>query len=129
MSVLVDTSVVIDYARGRDARLMQLLPSVSPAVCGIVRAELLCGARDARHRASLLALLSPFQVVPIHDAVWDAVGENLAALRGAGITVPFPDAVIATVAIENDLELWAHDQQYALMQTVVAGLRLFQEPP
>jgi len=127
--ILVDTSVIIDYARGRDARLTQLLPTVSPAVCGIVRAELLCGARDARHHASLLALLGPFQAVSISEAVWDAVGENLASLRRAGITVPFTDVVIATVAIENGLELWARDQQYALMQNVMAGLRLFHEPP
>lgn len=127
--ILVDTSVVIDYARGRDARLMQLLPTVSPAVCGIVRAELLCGARDARHRTILLALLSPFQVAPIQEGTWEAVGDNLAALRRAGITVPFADAVIATVAIENGLELWTRDRQYSLLHNALPGLRLFKEQP
>jgi predicted nucleic acid-binding protein len=65
----------------------------------------------------------------IPESLWDDVGDNLAALRAAGITVPFADAVIATVAIANGVELWTRDHQFTLMQTVLTSLRLFQEPP
>jgi predicted nucleic acid-binding protein len=67
--------------------------------------------------------------VPIPDSLWDDVGDNLAALRAAGVTVPFPDVVIATVAIANDIELWTHDNQFTMIQRVLPRLRLFQEPP
>jgi predicted nucleic acid-binding protein len=79
--ILVDTSVVIDFARGKDAKLIAHLPTLSVAICGIARAELLCGARDAKHRADLLTLLATFNRLAIPDSIWDMVGDNLAALR------------------------------------------------
>jgi hypothetical protein len=127
--ILVDTSVVIDYARGKDAKLVSLLPTLPVAVCGIVRAELLYGSRDPGDRPALLTLLNTFQQVPIPDSMWDIVGDHLAALRAAGITVPFQDVVIATLAIANDIELWTRDAQYAMIQTVLPALHLFQKPP
>jgi predicted nucleic acid-binding protein len=127
--ILVDTSVVIDYAQGKDAKLVALLPTLSVAVCGVVRAELLCGARDPRHRTTLAALLAPFQLLPTPEATWDTVGDNFATLRWQGITVPFPDIVIGTLAIENDIELWTRDPHFAMIQRVLAKLKLYQEPP
>jgi predicted nucleic acid-binding protein len=67
--ILIDTSVVIDYARGKDAKLAALIPQLSVAVCGIVRAEFLCGARDPTHRAQMLTLLATFAQLSIPDAV------------------------------------------------------------
>jgi predicted nucleic acid-binding protein len=43
--------------------------------------------------------------------------------------VPFPDAVIATLGIESDIEVWARDHHFPTMQKVLTKLRLFQEPP
>jgi predicted nucleic acid-binding protein len=60
---------------------------------------------------------------------WDAVGDNLAALRAAGIAVPFADVVIATLGICLGVEVWTRDKQFGLMQSALPGLRLFQEPP
>ncbi len=36
--ILVDASVVIDYVRGKDAKLRKLLPQQPVAVCGVTRA-------------------------------------------------------------------------------------------
>lgn len=127
--ILVDTSVVIDWSRGKDAKLRLLIPSLPVAVCGVTVAELLHGSRDATHRQKLLVDLSAFQIVPILEGFWIPVGDNLAALRSHGITVPFADAVIATVGIENNLEVWARDPHYATMQRALPRLRLFPEPP
>lgn len=63
------------------------------------------------------------------ESCWDLVGENLAALYARGITVPFPDVVIATLGIENDIEVWARDPHFPVMQMVLPRLKLFQEPP
>jgi predicted nucleic acid-binding protein len=43
--------------------------------------------------------------------------------------VPFPDALIGTVAINNNLEVWHHDAHFPLMQTALPHLRLFVKPP
>lgn len=127
--ILVDTSVVIDYLRGRDVRLLALLPTVSVGLCGIVRAELLCGTRNPKHRRVLLQSLATFHQIPIPEAMWETVGDNLAILRMSGITVPFADAVIATLGLHLNLEVWTRDQQFTYMQRVLPALKLFQEPP
>jgi predicted nucleic acid-binding protein len=127
--ILVDTSVVIDWSQGKDAKLRQLLPSLPVAVCGVTQAELLHGSRDPAHRQKLLADLAAFQFVAIPDALWITVGDNLAVMRSNGITVPLADAVIATLGIENDLEVWARDPHFPMVQKVLPRLKLFQEPP
>ena len=127
--ILTDTSVVIDYAQGEGRETRR--PDFT-ATCGnlrLHRAELLCGARDAAHRGMLLTLLAPFAQVAIPEAIWDAVGDNLAVLRRQGVTVPFPDVVIATLGIETDVEVSAHDRHFTDMQKVLPRLKLFQEPP
>jgi predicted nucleic acid-binding protein len=129
MMVLVDTTVMVDWLRGRDARLSKLLPTLPVAICGVTRAEILHGARDPAHRTRLLAQLAGFPLVPIPDPLWTAVGDNLAILRSRGVTVPFQDAVIASLALVNDIEVWARDRHFPDIQLVIPTLKLFQEPP
>lgn len=127
--ILVDTSVVIDYTQGKDPRLQPLLLALPVAVCGVTRAEVLCGSRAPAHRQNLLTILAAFQVVSIPDKLCDILGDNLAALRMKGVTVPFPDAVIASLGIESDIEVWARDPHFPTMQKVLPRLKLFSEPP
>jgi predicted nucleic acid-binding protein len=127
--ILVDTSVVIDYARGKDAKLQALLPTLPVAICGITRAEILPGARDPAHRASLLRLLAAFGQAAIADTLWDSVGDNLASLRSHGVTVPFQDVVFASLALSHNCDLWTRDAQFTMIQTVLPDLKLFREPP
>jgi predicted nucleic acid-binding protein len=74
-------------------------------------------------------LLTTFNHLAIADSLWDKVGDNLAAFRSKGLTVPLPDAVIATLGIENDMEVWARDPHFPAMQKIFPALRLYQEPP
>jgi len=127
--ILVDTTVVIDYTRGKDAKLQALLLALPVAVCGVVRAEVLHGSRSSAHRQKLLTALAAFQLLSMPDPLWDITGDNLAAFRSHGITVPLADAVIATLGIENDIEIWSRDPHFPAMQKVLPRLRLFQEPP
>jgi predicted nucleic acid-binding protein len=127
--ILVDSSVMIDALRRPDPKIQGLFNTLQPAICGIVLAEVLAGARDAADYAKLVAALAPFPQVPIHESIWATVGRYLWSLRSKGVSVPFPDVVIATVAIENNIELWTRDTQFQLIQTVLPALQLFQEPP
>jgi predicted nucleic acid-binding protein len=106
-----------------------LLPTLPVAVCGVTQAEVLHGSRDAGHRLKLLRDLAAFQFLPMPDGIWVQVGDNLADLRRNGITVPLADAIIATLGIENDIEVWARDPHFPMMKNVLPRLRLFQEPP
>jgi predicted nucleic acid-binding protein len=126
--ILVDTSVVIDYLKTGDPLLLATFQSHDAAICGVTRAEVLHGARDARHIAKLTAALNSFRQEPIPESLWDLVGTNLARLRSSGIVVPFADVIIATLATELQVELWTRDKQFLLIQKVLSTLRLFPEP-
>ena len=127
--ILVDACVIFDHTRGKDPRLAGWFTTFPVAVCGATRAEVLAGARDPADRAKLVGLLSTFRHVPAPESVWDTVGDHLCALRRGGITVPFPDVVLATLAITNDIELWTRDGHFALVRQVLTNLKLFAEPP
>jgi predicted nucleic acid-binding protein len=127
--ILVDSAVVIDYLRTKDAKLLGLFVAHDAGICGVTRMEVLHGTRDPRHRGRLIAALDSFRQVPISEPLWDLVGDHLAALRAAGVTIPFADAVIATLAIANGVELWTRDAQFGHVQRVLPQLRLFQESP
>ncbi|MCI0703639.1 MAG: PIN domain-containing protein [Planctomycetia bacterium] len=127
--ILVDTSVLIDYLRTGDPKIDGLFRTLPVAVCGITSAELLHGVRSSAERTRILTILAAFTQVAIPDSIWNDVGDNLNALRAGGVTIPFADAVIATVAITNDVELWTRDNHFAHVQRILPALKLFVEPP
>ncbi len=125
--ILVDASVIIEYLRSQDPKLLSVLQSNGAAICGVTRAEVLAGSRNPKQRQRLVALLDSLNQIALDDAIWDGVGDHLATLRASGITVPFPDAVLSALAIFMDIELWARDQHFPLIQRVFRTLKLFQE--
>jgi predicted nucleic acid-binding protein len=126
--ILADTTVVIDYLRSPTARLVKIIQTHQAAICGATLSEVYAGARLPADFKKYDKALTLFGVVAIRKKTWPNLGRNLAQLGAKGITVPFPDALIATVAIDNDLELWNHDRHFADMQKVLPALKLFQEP-
>jgi predicted nucleic acid-binding protein len=76
-----------------------------------------------------VAALASFPQMAMADAIWETVGRNLWHLRTHGISVPFQDTAIATVAMESGAELWTRDAQFQLIRTVFSQLQLFVEPP
>jgi predicted nucleic acid-binding protein len=127
--ILTDTSVLIDYSRGKDPRLLALVPTLPIAVPGVVRAEVLCGANSPKQRTTLEALLNSFTQVPFPESLWDTLGDNLATLRSTGLTVPFQDVAIVSLGIHLGVEVWSRDKHFPAIQTRLPALKLFQEPP
>jgi len=127
--ILVDTGVLIDFLRTKEAKLDRLFRTEAVAVCGVTRAEILAGARSAQDRQRLLRFLARFHQALTLEPHWDLVGDNLATLYARGVSVPFPDAVIATLGIENDIEVWGRDPHFPTMQKHLPRLKLFAEPP
>jgi len=127
--ILVDTSVLIDALRKPLPKIQQLFVTHQAALCGVIRAEVLHGARDGHHYQQLHTALAQFPQLPITEPTWDSIARHLWILRTAGVTLPFNDVIIATVAMENGVELWTRDAQFALVQASLPILKLFQEPP
>lgn len=127
--ILVDASVLVDYLRTSDLKLKQVFANSPVGICGATRAEVLHGARDPADRQHLLTLLDSFQQQPILESIWDVLGDHLATLRRAGLTMPFADVLVMTVGIVHNLEVWARDKHFQDAQKALPALKLFQEPP
>jgi predicted nucleic acid-binding protein len=110
-------------------RSQQIIQDNAAAICGVTLAEVYAGAKNAADIALFAAALGVFGRVAIPDSIWEMLGRSLSLLRTHGIAVPFPDALIATVAIQLQLELWTNDAHFLMIQSVLPQLKLCQEPP
>jgi predicted nucleic acid-binding protein len=126
--ILVDTSVLVDYLRSPSTRILRSFEQWEAAICGVTRAEILAGARNPADVEKIARCLNVFSHVPVTETLWDRLGTNLSLLRSTGTVVPFADALIATIAIERDIELWTCDLHFTRIQQVLHRLRLFREP-
>lgn len=126
--ILVDSSVWIDYLRGRrtpqaDA-LDALLGSTPLAIGDLILTEVLQGCPTQRQFDQVRELLSGLTFVTLGGpAVAVAAAENFRALRAKGITVRKTiDTVIATRCIVDGLELLHDDRDFDPFETHL-GLR------
>lgn len=126
--ILADTSTIVHYLRTGFASMKAILDGGSVGICGVTRAEVLHGARGEADLQRLLVALDALPRVLIGEDTWDQLGRNLCALRSRGLAVSFPDALIATVAAANGMELWTYDAHFKPMCSAVPTLRLFDGP-
>jgi predicted nucleic acid-binding protein len=126
--VLVDSSIWIPNLR-RDGPLEikvaveALLEEQQAAWCGPVKLEVLGGVREELRRK----LEFWFDVIPyreMRDGHWDAAKRNAWRLRDEGLTVPWNDVLIATLALDWQMRVYAHDAHFAAMAPLL-GLSLY----
>ena len=127
--ILLDTSVLVRYLRTADPTILNVLKANPAAVSPITRAEILHGAKNDQDFQRLTSMLDDFAQVSVEPAAWEDLARNLYLLRHRNVMVPFPDALIATVAIRESMELWTDDADFQSMQRVLPSLQLFQQPP
>ena len=125
--ILADSNVLIDYFRSRDSELAKKIDSMPIALCGIVRAELLHGARNDEEIDDFLASFKTFENLINDDYDWDGTGVLLQTLRTNGIQVPLADALIAFTAIKYDIPLWTRDNHFKFIQGFYPELKLYEE--
>lgn len=122
--VVVDSTVWIDYLRfdseiGR--RLDELLERREVVLTGIVLAEILQGASGDKDHEQLQTALDAAVYVDISKAAWIRVGRLARELRKAGQALPLTDLAIASVALEEDHELFTLDTDFQR----IPNLRLY----
>ena len=127
--ILAETTVVIGFLKAPTPRVLTIIQDHQAAICGVTVAEVYAGARSPADFARYDISLALFGSVPVPLDIWPRLGRNIAALGARGVSVPFPDILIATLAIDLDLELWQRDHHFPLIQTVLPQLKLFTEPP
>jgi len=113
--LLPDTSVWVDYLRGRNPETVAELDSYfereSVDVHRPIVADLLAGTAPDQ-REDLWLAIGSLPWADLDRAAWRQVGEVANDLRRRGVSVPLTDVVIAVAAARSDAGLWTHDRDF-----------------
>ena len=127
--VLVDSSVWIEGARrqGRleiKVALEAVLEEYEAAICSPIRLEVLGSARrEDREKLDYYFACIPY--IQVKESDWTAAIKQGWMLRDQGITLPWNDLLIATLALRLECRLFACDRHFELMKPPLL-LRLYQ---
>jgi predicted nucleic acid-binding protein len=126
--VLVDTSAWIEAHRLRGSPAVKLavrglLDAYEATFCGPVEMEFLGGARqDERDRLQAWCAVVPY--LRNDQKLWRQAAAHFSQLRGGGLTVPWNDVLVATLALNSDCRVYAVDAHFDAMAPRL-GLRLY----
>ena len=128
MSYLLDTNVCIHLLNEKHPVILQHFRQHSPsdiALCSVVKAELLYGARRSQRVEANLQLLkiffAPLQSLSFNDECAEHYGQIHADLLTQGKPIGPNDTLIAAIARANDAILITHNSSEF---SRVAGLRI-----
>jgi len=131
VTILVDSTVWIDFLKGRNAphvrRLDNALGVTEIVVGDLMLCEVLQGLDSEREAQEVEALLRGFEIVPMAgDTIAVAAARNFRLLRRRGITVRKTiDLLIGTWCIESRTPLLRNDKDFRPMARY---LGLIEEP-
>ena len=125
MKILVDTNVMIDYMKRPSEKMKEIFQNEDVVISGVVVSELLHGALSEKEMKSLEEDLNVFESLNIGKGDWTEFGRFLYKVRKSGLTVPYPDALIAFVAISNDVPVWTKDKHFKLIMAADERLKLY----
>jgi predicted nucleic acid-binding protein len=125
--ILVDTNIIIDFWNKPSEALKKIFAEESIAICGVVKAELMRGAKSDKDLNLISEALSEFKYIDFNESIWNEVGKVSYLLRKNGITVPFQDIILCALSIKHDLILWTNDNHFSLIKTVIKDLKLFDQ--
>jgi hypothetical protein len=114
---LIETSVWVSIVRAKPVqplarRVQELLQSELVATTGMIRLELMGGAKTRSEFDKLAFVTGGMEQLRDDDRTWLRAAHLAFALRRQGITVPNSDILIAAVAIENDATLVHADAHF-----------------
>ena len=118
--ILVDSSIWIEFFRRPDAPvslvLDQLLAHRLVCTTGLVKAEVVPGARSKRDFRRLRSLFDALPLAPERDGFWTHLIRFRYHLHMKGILgIGIPDLIIATVAIQNRKLVFTADEDFPRM--------------
>lgn len=120
--IVVDTSVWIDFFRGRSPvveKLSVLLDRDEVALPVPVKIEILSGARKAEVQ-QLERVLSALPVLYPTEELWKLLAKWVTAGTATGQRFGVGDLLVAALAVEHNCTLWSLDRDFVRM----ANLRM-----
>jgi predicted nucleic acid-binding protein len=121
MTVLVDSDILIEVSRGRDAIIVSRWIDLSNSDAAVLYspvsvAELWAGARPSEHDA-LNNLFRALMCTPIDEETGRQAGVYLRQYRRSH-GVELADALIAAGTVANHAELWTRNRKHYPMKEV-----------
>ena len=126
--ILVDTGIIIDFWKRPTQEDEKVFLNEDVAICGVVMAELIHGAKSEKDIKEINKALTGFNYIVIDDTICSDLGRLLYQLRINGITVPFQDALMAVIAIKLKFSIWSKDKHFDMIQKVEPNLKIFTLP-
>ncbi|MBO4320188.1 MAG: PIN domain-containing protein [Treponema sp.] len=123
--ILADTNILIDYYRDRNSELPKKIDSMPIAICGVVKSEVLHGARTNEEIDDMLASFMTFDLLHTDEYDFEGVGFILKTLREVGFTLPFADVMIAFCAMKYNVPLWTRDTHFRMIQGIYPELEFY----
>ena len=127
--VIIDTSALIEFFR-RDGDIdvklavRGLLDEFEATLCGPVEMEFLGGALP-REKDQIQRWFNILPYVRNDQRIWRQAADTFSRLRQSGLTVPWNDALIATITLGQDCRVYAADQHFTAMAPHL-GLKLYE---
>jgi predicted nucleic acid-binding protein len=131
--ILIDTSVLIDFFRGKDTPEVNNFEKVIEkgipfGICNFVFQELLQGAKTEQEFVKLKDYLEsiPFYNLEMGRESYKQAAKLHFQCRRVGITIQSSiDFLIAQIAIENKLDLLHADNDFTKIANVIEELRIY----
>lgn len=119
-SVLIDTSAWICFFARKGFETLKeaialLLDENRAALSGPILVELIQGCRTEVEKQNLKEVLEGVLWYPATDEIWRHAAEMGFNLRRKGVTASAIDALIATIAIDNNIALLHNDNDFTLI--------------
>jgi predicted nucleic acid-binding protein len=119
-NVVIDTSAWIESFRpdcnvSLSDLVKDLITKNQVLLPGIIKAELLRGAKNKKEFNRLNDSLKGLTYIPVPEEFWDGLAEFSFGLLKKGITVPLTDTYIALLCIENQAALVHRDKHFDLI--------------
>ncbi len=121
MSVLVDTSVWIEYFRNRDSleRLDFIIDENLVVINELILAELIPFLKISK-QGKIIELLNNINKLQL-NINWDEIIDFQVRCLKKGINgVGIPDLIIAQNAKQNDCEIYSTDKHFKLLKSIIS---------
>jgi predicted nucleic acid-binding protein len=89
-----------------------LIDSDEVVMAGVVLAELLQGCRTPKDRDEIKDVMLALPYTEMTRSVWIRTGEISSALLRRGMTLPIPDLILASLALEHGLQVYSLDKHF-----------------
>ncbi len=121
MSVLVDTSVWIEYFRNGNSfeKLDFIIDENLVVTNDLILAELIPFLK-IRKQKNIIELLNNINKLPLHIKWEEIIEYQVQCLKKGANGVSIPDLIIAQNAKQNDCEIYTADKHFKLLKNIIS---------